>query len=78
MVETRVLRNIYLDLNGSNRKLKKNSTISFRTWYTTPNIIRAMKSRKMEWIGHVAYTGEEKCTDDFGKETRRKETTWKS
>jgi hypothetical protein len=25
--------------------------------YTSPNIIRVIKSRGMEWVGHVAYMG---------------------
>jgi len=26
--------------------------------YSSPNIIRVIKSRRMRWIGHVAHTGE--------------------
>ena len=26
--------------------------------YSAPNIIRVMKSRRLRWVGHVAYTGE--------------------
>ena len=32
--------------------------MNFKTLYSTPIIIRAMKSRKVEWAEHVAYTGE--------------------
>ena len=28
--------------------------------YTSPNIVRVIKSRKMRWAGHVARTGERK------------------
>jgi hypothetical protein len=38
-------------------KPEENPTMSFSTLYSSPNIIRAMKSRKVEWAGHVAYTG---------------------
>jgi len=27
-------------------------------FYTSPNIIRVIKSRRMRWVGHVAYMGE--------------------
>jgi hypothetical protein len=29
-------------------------------WYSSPNIIRKIKSRRMRWAGHVARMGEEK------------------
>jgi hypothetical protein len=28
--------------------------------YSSPNIIRQIKSRRMRWVGHVAHMGEEK------------------
>jgi hypothetical protein len=31
-------------------------------WYTTPNIIRVIKSRKMRWAGLVAHMGEMRNT----------------
>jgi len=33
------------------------------------NIVRVMKSRKMRLTGHVARMGDEKCVEDFGRET---------
>jgi hypothetical protein len=29
-------------------------------WYSSPNIIRIIKSRRMRWAGHVARMGEKK------------------
>jgi hypothetical protein len=29
--------------------------------YSSPNIIRVIKSREMRWAGHVALCGEERC-----------------
>ena len=37
--------------------------------YSSPNIVRVMKLRRMRWAGHVAHMGEERG------ETRGKETT---
>ena len=28
--------------------------------YTSPNIVRVIKSRRMRWAGHVAHMGEER------------------
>jgi hypothetical protein len=41
--------------------------------YFSPNIIQAIKLRKMTWVGHVACTGErrgeERCMQGCGGET---------
>jgi hypothetical protein len=31
------------------------------TLYSSPNIIRMIKSRRMRWAGHVARMGDEEC-----------------
>ena len=36
--------------------------------YSSPNIIRMVKSRRMRWAGHVAGMGQEKCIQGFGAE----------
>jgi hypothetical protein len=35
--------------------------------YSSPNIFRVIKSRRMKW-GHVARMGEERCIQTFGGE----------
>jgi hypothetical protein len=43
--------------------------------YSSPDIIRQFKSRRMSWAGHVARIGEgRKLSHQIGK-ARRKETT---
>ena len=44
--------------------------------YSSPNIVRVIKSRRMRWAGHVARMGEERavCWVLLGK-TEGKETT---
>jgi len=38
--------------------------------YTSPNIVRVIKSRRMGWAGHVACMGgEERCIQGFGGDT---------
>jgi hypothetical protein len=37
--------------------------------YSSPNIIRVIKSKRMRWAGHVAHEGKERCIQDFGRKT---------
>jgi hypothetical protein len=43
--------------------------------YSSPSIIRMIKSRRMRWSGHVARMGEERNAYDIGGKARMKETT---
>jgi hypothetical protein len=45
--------------------------------HTSPNIIRATKSRRIRWAGHVARMGDKKFVQNFGSKARREETTRK-
>jgi hypothetical protein len=44
--------------------------------YSSPNIIRQMKSRRMRWAGHVARMGGKR--NAYRVLMGRKETTWKT
>ena len=47
--------------------------------YFTSSTVLVIKSRRMGWVGHVAHLGlEERCIQDFGGESSRKETAWKT
>ena len=38
--------------------------------YSSPNIVRVIKSRRMRWAGACGtYGGRERCAQDFGGET---------
>jgi hypothetical protein len=53
-----VLRKIFVpkrDKDGSWRKLHNDELHSL---YSSPNIVRVVKSRRMRWAGHVARMGE--------------------
>jgi hypothetical protein len=39
--------------------------------YSSPSIIRMIKSRMMRWSGHVTRMGEEECIENIGGEARR-------
>jgi hypothetical protein len=46
--------------------------------HSSPNITQLIKSRRMRWAGHVAWTGGiKRCTQDLGG-TLKKETIWKT
>jgi hypothetical protein len=56
--ENRVLRRIFgpkREEDGSWRKLHNDEIHSL---YSSPNIVRVIKSRRMSWAGHVANMGE--------------------
>jgi hypothetical protein len=62
MFENRVLRRKFWpkrdEVTGKWRKLQNEEINSL---YSSPNIIRVVKSRRMRWAGHVVYTGERKA-----------------
>jgi hypothetical protein len=62
--ENRVLSRIFGpkrdEVTGEWRKLHNEE---FHILYSSPNIIKQIKSRRMRWAGHVARMGEEKNVD---------------
>ena len=44
--------------------------------YSSPNIVRVMKSRRMRWVGHVARMGEEKKCIGSWRGNRREGDHW--
>jgi hypothetical protein len=78
--ENRVLRRIFGprrdEVTGEWSKLHNEE---LHNLYSSPDIIRQVKSRRMRWVGHVARHGRgEKSVQGFGGKARRKETTWKT
>jgi hypothetical protein len=46
--------------------------------YSSPNIIRQIKSRRMRWVGHVAHIGEERKLYRVLVGKPEGKTTWKN
>jgi hypothetical protein len=66
----------YCTKMGEWRKLHNEE---LRDLYSSPSIIRIIKSRTMRWAGHVARMGERKGTSiDYCGKARGKETTRKT
>jgi hypothetical protein len=62
--------------DGSWRKLHNDKLHSL---YSSPKIIRVIKSRRIRWAGHVARMGgEERYVQGFDLEARREDTTGKT
>jgi hypothetical protein len=71
--ENRVLKRIF----GPKRdevmgEWRKSHSEELHNLYSSPDIIRQIKSRQMRWVGHVAYMGKERKLYKERKETTQK------
>jgi hypothetical protein len=56
--ENRVLRKIFGPKREEDGSWKKLHNDELHSLYSSPNIVRLIKSRRMRWVGHVACRGE--------------------
>jgi hypothetical protein len=77
--QNKVLRRIFGlkrdDVTGERRKLHSEELHCF---YSSPNNIRQIKSRRMKWVGHVARMGEREKYTRCWWEGQKERTTWKT
>ena len=61
------------------RKWRKLHNKELSDLYSSPNILREIKSRRIRWTGNVAHMGENyEYIHGFAGETWEKETNWKT
>jgi hypothetical protein len=72
--ENRVLRRIFGpkrdEVTGEWRKMHSGE---LHYWYSSPDIIRQIKSRRIKWTEHVARVGEKRKFAPLGRPRRRGE-----
>jgi hypothetical protein len=56
--ENRVLRRIFGHETEEERSWRKLHNDKPHSLYSSPDIVRVIKSRRMRWVGHVAHMGE--------------------
>jgi hypothetical protein len=56
--ENRVLRKIFGPKREEDESWRKLHNDELHSLYSSPNIARVIKSRRMKWAGHVAHMGE--------------------
>jgi hypothetical protein len=63
--ENRVLKKIFgFKRNEATGEWRKQQNEELSDLYSSPNIVRVIKARKMSWVEHVV--GEESCIQGFG------------
>jgi hypothetical protein len=58
--ENRVLRRIFGPKREEDVSWRKLHNDELRSLYSSPNIVRVIKSRRMRWVEHVARMGDER------------------
>jgi len=75
MFENMVLRRIFGprrdEVTGEWRRVHNEE---LNDWYTSPNIVRVIRSRRMRWAGHVARMDEERvCIGSWWRKRRERD-----
>ena len=65
MLENRVLRIFGPKRDEVTEEWRKLHNEELTDRYSSPNIIRVIKSKKMSWVGHVARMGREEAYTGF-------------
>jgi len=72
--ENRALRSIFGPKRDEiTQEYRKLHTEELNDLYSSPNIVRVIKSRRMRWAEHVSRMGEERPIQGFGAESSEKD-----
>jgi hypothetical protein len=63
--ENRVLRKIFGPKSEEDGSWRKFHNDELHSLYSSPNIVRVIKSRRIGWAGHVARMGRGTCSQGF-------------
>jgi hypothetical protein len=74
--ENRVLRRIFGPKREEDRSRRKLHNDELHSPYSSQNIVRVIKSRRMRWAGHVARMGEEEVLTGFWLEGPKARHHW--
>jgi hypothetical protein len=74
--ENRVLRRIFGPKREEDGLWRKLHNDELHSLYSSPNIVKVIKSRRMRWAGYVTRGGRERCLQSFGWEVRRERDHW--
>ena len=66
MFENWVLRKVFGPTTDEATGERRRPNEELYDFYSSPNIIRMVKSRRMKLAGHVEGMGQEKCIEGFG------------
>jgi hypothetical protein len=76
VVENRVLRKILGPKREGDGFWRKLHNDELRNLYSSPNIVRVIKSRRKRWAGHVARMGEGRVFTGFWLEGPKGRDNW--
>jgi hypothetical protein len=60
VLENRVLRNVFGPKREEDRSWRKLHNDELHNLYSSRNIVKVIKSRRLRWVGHVACMGEQR------------------
>jgi hypothetical protein len=78
VLKNRVLRRMFVPKRDEvTGEWRKSHSEELHNLYSSPNIIRRVKSRTVRWVGYVEHMGQENV-QGFGGKARRKDATRKT
>ena len=61
ILKNRILRRIFGSKRDENAEWRRHHNEELHSLYSSPNIVRVIKSRRLRWAGHLARMEEDGC-----------------